>query len=110
MSRNQIFKNSILAFVILTGFTSYASADPLSDRLRNDPSLIDRSTTNNPNFLHAGEPEFTGSLKNPGEQQMLTSKCSYDSFYWETIYACNPAYNPADPVYIQNHLDRSQRQ
>jgi hypothetical protein len=101
MSRVLHLKSVALAAVTMIGLISYASADPLLDHLRKDPTIIKRSTTNNPNMKLSNELEFTGSLRVEGAEHPLTSICSYDSFYWNTIYACNPEYNPADPVYIE---------
>ena len=37
------------------------------------------------------EPEFTGSIRPPMTQEGV-STCSYDTFYWNTIYACDPEH------------------
>lgn len=106
MSRIHHIKSVAIAAVTMMGLITYANADPLLDHLRNDPSVVKRSTTNNPNMKMLKEPEYTGSLRGEGPTRPLTSICSYDTFYWNTIYACNPEYNPDDPVYIeknQNH-------
>jgi len=101
MLRFSYLNLSAMAAAALIGLTSYASADMLSDRLKNDPSAINRSTTNNPNVKLLRDPEYTGSLRVEGATHALTAVCSYDTFYWNTIYACNPENNPADPVYIE---------
>jgi hypothetical protein len=103
MSRVTQLKSVAIAAATIISLVSYAHADPLMDRLRNDPSIIKRSTTNNPNMKLLNEPEFTGSLRVEGAEHSLTSICSYDTFYWNTVYACNPEYNPADPVYIEKN-------
>ena len=105
MLRMSYLNAATIAAITVLGLTSYAVADPLMDHLRNDPSVINRSTTNNPNMKMLRDPEFTGSLRVEGADRPLTTICSYDSFYWNTIYACNPDYNPADPVFIEKERD-----
>jgi len=78
------------------GLSAFARADAFSDHLKTDPSAIDRPMQN-----RMAEPEYTGSLKANPMQPQLTKKCSYDSYYWGTIYACDPTRNPADPVFIE---------
>ena len=101
MLRFSYLNLSAIAAAAFIGLTSYASADMLSDHLKNDPSAINRSTTNNPNVKLLRDPEYTGSLRVEGATRALTAVCSYDTFYWNTIYACNPENNPADPIYIE---------
>ena len=65
-----------------------AHADAFSDRLRTDPTAVPRQGTYQRNFM---EPEITRSLSAaPGESN--TPMCSYDTYYWNTIYACDPAH------------------
>jgi hypothetical protein len=101
MSRFSYLNLSAMAAAAFIGLTSYASADTLSDHLKKDPSAINRSTTNNPYLKLLRDPEYTGSLRIEGAAHALTAVCSYDPFYWNSIYACNPDNNPADPIYIQ---------
>jgi hypothetical protein len=106
MSQINQLQSAAIAAVTMIGLMSYANADPLLDHLRSDPSVIKRSTTHNPNMKFLNEPEYTGSLRVEGAEHSLTPICSYESFYWNTIYACNPEFNPADPVYIEKERNR----
>ncbi len=93
------------ALILITtlGFSVHANADPYSERLQSDPTAINRPGTSK---MMPREPEFTGSLRTPSLEHQLTQKCSYDTYYWETIYACDPAHNPADPAYIEKQYNR----
>ena len=106
MSRIYQITLSAIAAVAVIGLANTARADVLLDHLRNDPSVINRSQTNNPNMRLLRDPEYTGSLRVEGAEHPLTTICSYESFYWNTIYACNPEFNPDDPVYIEKQRDQ----
>lgn len=71
------------------GFMAVGHADPLGDRLKTDPSAIARPNST----LMPMESEITRSLRVPGESDpYATPICSYDVYYWNTIYACDPAH------------------
>jgi hypothetical protein len=88
-----------LTAVVLTGLaglTSFAYADAFSDRLRTDPTAIPRPPVSRQML---SEPVYTESLRAPAGTVVLPQTFSYDSFYWNTIYACSPEYNP---LFIEN--------
>lgn len=71
------------------GFMAVGHADPFGDRLKTDPSAIARPNST----LMPMESEITRSLRVPGEPDpYATPICSYDVYYWNTIYACDPAH------------------
>ena len=84
------FRTSLLgiAFIAVaaTGSALWAQSDPFLERLRTDPSAIPRP--------HASgmppETEVTRSLRSQ-DRPYQTPYCSYDAYYWNTIYACDPA-------------------
>lgn len=78
-----------LVMVASLGFLTSGHADSFSDHLRNDPTAIQRPLST----VEPMESEVTRSLREPGEVNVYaTPICSYDSYYWNTIYACDPAH------------------
>ena len=75
-----------LALATLIGGISIAQADMYTDRMKADQSAKSKSQTQ-----IIEEPEFTGSIRPPMTQEGV-STCSYDTFYWNTIYACDPEH------------------
>lgn len=65
-----------------------AHADEFSERLKTDPTAVPRAGTYQRPVM---DPEVTRSLSStPGES--TTPMCSYDVYYWNTIYACDPEH------------------
>lgn len=77
-----------LALAALIGATSLAQADTYTDRLKAEQSA--KTKTKQQQRL-IEEPEYTGSIKPPMTQDGVPT-CSYDTFYWNTIYACDPEH------------------
>jgi hypothetical protein len=82
-----------LKAIVLVSISSFslvqmAHADAFSDRLRNDPTAVPRQRTVQQPMT---EPEITRSLRQ-GTGESNTPMCSYDMYYWNTIYACDPAH------------------
>ena len=78
-----------LVFTASLGLLAVGHADPFGDRLKNDPTAIARPK----NTVIPMESEVTRSLRVPGEPDIYaTPICSYDVYYWNTIYACDPAH------------------
>ncbi len=75
-----------LALATLIGGISIAQADMYTDRMKADQSAKSKSQTQ-----MIEEPEFTGSIRPPMTQEGVPT-CSYDTFYWNTIYACDPEH------------------
>ena len=75
-----------LALATLIGGISIAQADMYTDRMKADQSAKSKSQ---PQMIE--EPEFTGSIRPPMTQEGVPT-CSYDTFYWNTIYACDPEH------------------
>lgn len=75
-----------LALATLIGGISIAQADMYTDRMKADQSAKSKSQTQ-----IIEEPEFTGSIRPPMTQEGVPT-CSYDTFYWNTIYACDPEH------------------
>ena len=75
-----------LALATLIGGSSIAQADMYNDRMKADQSAKSKSQTQ-----MIEEPEFTGSIRPPMTQEGVPT-CSYDTFYWNTIYACDPEH------------------
>jgi hypothetical protein len=74
---------------ILAASITTAHADQYTDRLKTDPTAIKRPLATQPMMT---EPQYTGSLKRTPIMEQGFNKCSYDAFYWNTIYACDPAH------------------
>ena len=75
-----------LALATLIGGISIAQADMYTDRMKADQSATSKSQQQ-----MIEEPEFTGSIRPPMTQEGVPT-CSYDTFYWNTIYACDPEH------------------
>ena len=75
-----------LALATLIGGISIAQADMYTDRMKADQSAKSKSQ-----HQMIEEPEFTGSIRPPMTQEGVPT-CSYDTFYWNTIYACDPEH------------------
>ena len=75
-----------MALATLIGGISIAQADMYTDRMKADQSAKSKSQTQ-----IIEEPEFTGSIRPPMTQEGVPT-CSYDTFYWNTIYACDPEH------------------
>ena len=75
-----------LALATLIGGISIAQADMYTDRMKADQSAKSKSQQQ-----MIEEPEFTGSIRPPMTQEGVPT-CSYDTFYWNTIYACDPEH------------------
>jgi hypothetical protein len=85
-AKNELTRASLIATAIL-GFMAVGHADPFSDRLKTDPTAIARPNST----IMPMESEITRSLRAPGEPDpYATPICSYDVYYWNTIYACDP--------------------
>lgn len=77
-----------LAFIsVLAGSAAWAQSDPFFERLRTDPTAIPRPHSS----VMPPESEVTRSLR-VQDYPSQTPYCSYDSYYWNTIYACDPAH------------------
>ena len=85
-------KEPFRALLIVTaslGFMAIGHAEPFSDRLKTDPTAIARPKST----VMPVVSEITRSLRTPEELNIYaTPICSYDVFYWNTIYACDPAH------------------
>jgi hypothetical protein len=79
----------VLGLGMLVTSISMAHADQYTDRLRTDPTAIQRPRA--PQSIMT-EPQYTGSLKKTPIIEQGFNKCSYESYYWNTIYACDPAH------------------
>ena len=79
----------VLGLGMLTASISMAHADQYTDRLRTDPTAIQRPRATQPVMT---EPQYTGSLKKTPIMDQGFNKCSYDMFYWNTIYACDSSH------------------
>jgi hypothetical protein len=107
MERTEIMpmtKPKVLVGMIATAFvglTSMAHADIFSERLKNDPTAIHRPKPQ----TYGEEPMFTGSMKKKSVEQPSTDLCSYDTFYWNTIYACDPEHQ-GNTDFSKSHGDR----
>jgi len=75
-----------LALATLIGGISIAQADMYTDRMKADQSAKSKSQQQ-----MIEEPECTGSIRPPMTQEGVPT-CSYDTFYWNTIYACDPEH------------------
>jgi hypothetical protein len=96
MIKDRAAQKLTLIVAAACGLSAFAYADAFSDHLRTAPSAIDRPMQN-----RMAEPEYTGSFRTNPMQPQLTKRCSYDTYYWGTIYACDPTHNPADPIFIE---------
>jgi len=96
MTQSKRLRLTAYVLTSLTGLTSFAYADAFSDRLRTDPTAIQRPPVSREMLA---EPLYTESLRAPSGTVALPQTCSYDTFYWNTIYACSPEYNP---LFIEN--------
>jgi hypothetical protein len=88
MTYGKYLNISVLAFAAVLGIASIAHADAYTDRMKAEQ--LERSRVQNQQRL-IDEPEFTGSIKQPMTQGGVPT-CSDDTFYWNTIYACDPAH------------------
>lgn len=88
MSMRKSIAGCALAFATVFGVVSIAHADMYSDRLKAEQSAKSKTQTQRQMIE---EPEFTGSIKPPMTQEGVPT-CSYDVFYWNTIYACDPEH------------------
>lgn len=86
MSYIKGFKISTIALAAMMGGISLAHADMYSDRLKAEQSAKSKTQQR-----VIEEPEFTGSIRPPLTPEGKPT-CSYDTFYWNTIYACDPAH------------------
>ena len=77
----------VLGLGLLATSIPIAHADQYTDRLRTDPTAIQRPRA--PQTM-MNEPQYTGSLKKTPVMEQGVNKCSYDTYYWNTIYACDP--------------------
>ena len=75
-----------LALATLIGGISIAQADMYTDRMKADQSAKSKSQQQ-----MIEEPEFTGPIRPPMTQEGVPT-CSYDTFYWNTIYSCDPEH------------------
>jgi hypothetical protein len=88
MSLSKGFTLSTIALAAMMGGISLAHADMYSDRLKAEQSAKSKAQTQQ---RLIDEPEFTGSIRPPMTPEGMPT-CSYDTFYWNTIYACDPAH------------------
>ena len=86
MSFRKHLTGNSLAMATLIGGISIAQADMYTDRMKADQSAKSKSQQQ-----MIEEPEFTGSIRPPMTQEGVPT-CSYDTFYWNTIYACDPEH------------------
>jgi hypothetical protein len=100
-TRNQSFFAGFIASVIV-GLTSAAHADFFSERLKHDPTAIQRPKPAQP---YGEEPMYTGTMRKKNVENPATDLCSYDTFYWNTIYACDPEHQGLTD-FTKSHGDR----
>ena len=84
-------KTTILALSagILAASVSMAYADQYSEKIKTDPTAVLRSSIP---AVATTDPQYTGSLKMGQPAPKATTKCSYEKFYWNTVFACDPEH------------------
>ena len=89
MMTTRSLSRATLVVIASLGFLTSGYASEFSEHLRNDPTAIPRPKST----IGPMDSEVTRSLRTPGEVDVYaTPICSYDTFYWNTIYACDPAH------------------
>ena len=101
MLATKSLSRAALIVIASLGFLTTSHADEFIDHLRNDPTAIQRPKST----IGPMESEVTRSLRGGGQVDIYaTPTCSYDTYYWNTIYACDPAHQ-GRPDYDNRGLD-----